>query len=127
MHRLILVLTLALGLAGCASLQNAYTIATASVTNPVTPKMLYQAEQGLVAVAEGMLVYKNSCVRKLIDQSCRAVIAQIQTYTRQAKPLLASLRGFVRSNDQINAVAVYNELQDIVAKVNAVRVANGVT
>lgn len=130
MRRIIIALTLALSLGGCAGVPDPFkllTLATASVQNPVTPTMLYQAEQGMVAVVEGLLIYKDSCARKVIPQSCREVIAQIQVYTRQAKPLLVSLRKFVRENDQVNAVAVYNAVQDLLAKIKAARAASGVT
>lgn len=135
MRKLLIVLALALpvGLGGCAALDpNGKSIFrggssfTASIDNPVTPKRLYQVEQGLIAVTEGLLVYKRSCIRQVIDQSCRGVIAQIQVYTRQVRQLLPRLRAFVRANDQVNAIKVYNEVQGIVADINSKRAAAGV-
>lgn len=124
-----LAISLVVGLGGCAALkefQNVATIATANVQNPVTPKMLYQAEQGLVAVVSVLQVYKNACARQTIPPSCREVIAEIQVYTTQAAPLIVRLRAFVRQNDQINAVRVYNAVQGLLTQINASRATHGV-
>lgn len=131
--RRILIVILALSLGGCAALDpNGRSILAggssfvASIDNPVTKQKLYQIEQGLVAATQILLVYKRACAQQAIPPSCVAVIAQIQVYTRQAEPLLVDLRRFVKTNNQLSAITIYNELTGLLARINAARSANGV-
>lgn len=130
MKRLILVVALTLSLAGCASLQaiqTAVQFGTASVANPVTPERLSQAENALILVFTGLKGWKTSCQRGLIPASCREQIAAVQVYTRQLPPILAKLRAFVRNNDQVNAITVFNSFSDLIATVKSQAAQNGVT
>jgi hypothetical protein len=107
---------------GCAQLQTlsqGLSLTTKSVANPVTP-----ADEAAVEVALGGAVallkaYKQACVAGSADKNCRANIAQIQAYTRQIGPLIAQLRTFVDTNDQINAAVVYNTLKALYINVTA--------
>lgn len=129
MKKLVIAITLALGISGCAQIDNVQkvlTFATMSTQNPVTREMLYAAENGMIVVVSGLNTYKRACVAKVINQSCRGVIERIQVYTRQIPPLLVSARKFVKENDQINARIVYNTLVQLVADARAIALANQV-
>jgi hypothetical protein len=108
-------------LAGCITLSDLSTSilyggasVTASIDNPVTPTKLYEAENALTVAVSGMLAYKRTCAKRAIPSSCRKVVALLQSYTAQAKPLLISSRRFVRENDQVNAIKAFNEARLLV-------------
>jgi hypothetical protein len=125
MKKLILVVALAASLTGCASLSQGFLgfDVTASVTNPVTPAMLYRIEEGARIATAGLLTYRRLCIVKKIDQSCRQTIASIQVYTRKLKPILISLRTFVRTNDQVNAISAFNLAREILTEIQVQRTA----
>lgn len=113
MRKVLFAIVLGLGLAGCAQLQGIGTgisLATKSITNPVTTQELYQIEASLQIAIVALQTYKKACVANTVDKNCRANIAAIQPYTRQIPPLVAQLRSFVKNNDQVNASVVYNQL-----------------
>lgn len=113
MKKLVLAIALAVGLSGCATIDNlgtAYTLVTKSVANPVTRDELYRIEAGVQIVFTALNTYKKACMQGLADANCRANIAAVQVYTRQVPPYLRQLRAFVRTNDQVNAAVVYNQL-----------------
>jgi uncharacterized protein YceK len=129
MRRIIALLVVALALSGCASLQRALdvaNIATASISNPVTPTMLYDMENGAIIAVAALNAYRQTCVQGTIPPSCKTVIRSIQVYTRQIPPLLAALRKFVRENDQVNAVIVYNAIGNLIAGLRATAAQNNV-
>ncbi len=129
MRRLILAIALAVSLGGCATIQtliSAASIATASVTNPVTPERLYEVENGMIVAVAALNAYKKSCLAGAADVNCRANIRAIQAYTRRIPPLLAQARAFVRSGDQVNAVVVYNQILALVANFRSTAAAAGV-
>lgn len=121
MRKIIFVLVLALPLGACnpatffSNLSTLFQASTASIANPVTPTMLYDVENGMTIAFAGLGAYKRSCIAGSIPVSCRASIGKIQAYTRQIKPYLAQLRTFVRTNDQVNAVVVYNTLMGLIS------------
>jgi hypothetical protein len=113
MKRIILAITLSLSLGACAQLQTLQNIAhfaTATITNPVTKEMEAQIELGFDAALQILLAYRRACIAGTADVNCRRNIEVIQPYTKAAKPLIGQLRTFVDSNDQVNAVVVYNQL-----------------
>lgn len=122
MRKIILVITLSLSLSGCFTLQQVETavhFGTVSVANPVTPTRLNQMENGLKVLFAGLNAWKRSCVQGLIPDVCKQQIRTVQVYTLQLKPYLAELRSFVKNNDQVNAVVVFNELTGIISTVRA--------
>lgn len=128
MKKVIVVLCLTLALGGCASLQqafNAYTSASASIANPVTPQMLYNVENTAIVAFAGLKAYKQSCVAKALPSSCRGIVQQLQTYTRKLPALLTNLRSYIGSNDQISAVSAYNEIQQLISNFKSVATNNG--
>lgn len=103
-------------LANCAQFQRVADVAglaTASIQNPVTPTMLYDVENGMIVIFAGLNAYRRACVGGTIPASCKTVIRTIQVYTKQIPPLLVTLRAFVRKNDQVNAVVVYNTVRTL--------------
>lgn len=130
MRKIILAVALSLSLAGCGTLQNIQTalqIGTASIANPVTKERLNQIESAITLVFAGLQTWKHSCQQGLLPPSCRDQIAQVQVYTRRLPPYLTQLRTFVRTNDQVNAVVVFNSIVDLVGTVKAQAAAGGVT
>jgi hypothetical protein len=130
MRKVFLALTLALSLAGCATIhaiETAVQLGTATVANPVTPERLNQAENALILVFTGLKTWKTSCQHGVIPPSCREQIAAVQVYTRQLPPILTKLRAFVRNNDQINAITVFNSFTDLIAAVKSQAAQSGVT
>jgi predicted small secreted protein len=116
MRKIILALTLSFTLAGCATtggfstFVSGISLATKSVTNPVTRDEEAQIELAIDAALSILRGYKKACIAGTADKMCRANIAAIQGYTRQMPPLIAQLRGFVDTDNQLNAVVVYNQL-----------------
>jgi hypothetical protein len=112
MKKILLVALLVLPLAACATSQDKSilvggTSISAPINNPVTKSDLYKLENGLIVVATGLVTYRRACEAGAADAGCRARIRTIQGYTRQLKPMLVQLRTFVRKNDQVNAMQVF--------------------
>jgi hypothetical protein len=126
---ILLASALSLPLNNCAQLQTAFEVAsftTASVANPVTPQMLNNLENAAIIVFAGLNAYRQSCIQGAVPPECRTVIRQMQVYTRQIPPLLAQLRTFVRTNDQVNATIVYNSVANLVATLRTTATQNNV-
>jgi predicted nucleic acid-binding Zn ribbon protein len=131
MRKLLAVCLVTLSLGGCAKLQELtdkfQNIADfATVSNPVTPAKLKQVESGALLVFKGMNLWRKSCEQRLINESCIKQINAVQVYTRQISPYLDQVRQFVKNNDQVNAVVVYNELVGLIKTVKAQVAANGI-
>lgn len=129
MKRLFLALSLTLALGGCAAFDNlktAISIGTASIANPVTKDKLNQTEAAITLVFAGLEAWKKSCAQGLINANCRDQIASVQVYTRDIPPYLTQLRAFVKSNDQVNATVVFNQITNLVATVKTQAANSGV-
>ncbi len=111
MRKALVACLLALSLAGCAQLQ----LLTFNTSNPITPERLYEAENGMIVAVAALNAYRASCLKGAADVNCRKNIVAIQAYTRRIPPLLAQARVFVRNNDQVNAIVVYNQIVALVA------------
>jgi hypothetical protein len=113
MRKLLAIMAVALSLGGCAQLSavsGGLSLITKTIQNPVTEQELYAVEASARILVEALLTYRKACLAGSADKNCRANIEAMQPYTRQVKPLLVELRGFVKNDDQINAVVVYNRL-----------------
>jgi hypothetical protein len=129
MKRILLIITLAVSLAGCAELQiagQAISLAQKSAANPVTKDDLAKIELISDATIKALLVYRKACLQGSADKNCRANIAAIQQYTRQIPPYRDELRDFVKSNDQISATVVYNELMTLFSNIKTTATKLGV-
>lgn len=121
-----------LSLSGCASLPSLHTIETlaqlgsASVANPVTKQRLYQIESAVTVVFVGLNTWKDQCRRGTIPDSCKDQIAHVQVFTRQLPIYLKQLRGFVKTNDQVNAGVVFNQITDTISAVKAAAATNNI-
>lgn len=116
MRKYIAIAMVALSLGGCAQLSavsGGLSLITKTVQNPVTEQELYAVEATARVLVEALLVYRRACIAGSADKSCRANIEAVQPYTKQIKPLLIELRTFVKNDDQINAVVVYNRLTSL--------------
>lgn len=116
MKKIFLVLALTMSLAGCAQLSAVSTgvgLITKTIQNPVTKQELFEIEASLRIVVEALNTYRRACLAGSADKNCRANIMAVQPYTRQINPLLVELRSFVKNDDQINAVVVYNRLTNL--------------
>lgn len=118
MKKVIILLAL-LALPACAKVQGAVQFATTGMANPVTPQMLYDAENAMIVGFAGLNAYKTSCVKGLIAQVCRQNITQIQVYTRQIPAALTTTRQFVKNNDQVNATTAFNTVVTLIADYKA--------
>jgi len=127
--RIILAITLTLALGGCqffSKLQTFADLGTASISNPVTRDRLQQIEAGAVLVFTGLNAWRDACEAGTINVSCREQISAVQVYTRQIPPYLTQLRRFVRTNDQVNASVVFNQVVDLIGVVKGRAAENGV-
>lgn len=130
MKRIILAAILSLGLAGCAQMQaitGGISLASASISNPVTPTKEGEIELALDSAVQVLKTYKKACAAGTADKNCRDNIGQIQAYTRQIKPMVVQLRNFVDTNDQVNAVVVYNQLTTLYTNMKAAATSLGVS
>lgn len=119
----VLVLALALALGACSTYVRP---ALTGVNNPVTVQHMYQVEQTMIAVVSGLNTYRSLCVQKVIDQKCRVVIVQLQSFTRPAQRQLVTLRTYFKANDRLNAINAYNTIVQLLADARAVAKTNGV-
>jgi hypothetical protein len=122
MKRYLAIVLVSLSLGGCAQLSaisGGLSLVTKTIQNPVTEQELYQIEASIRILTEALLTYRRACIAGSADLRCRANIEAIQPYTRQVPPMLAQLRGFVRNNDQINAVVLYNQLTQLYTNVKS--------
>lgn len=126
MRKVVIALTFALALSGCANLGPLANFVTNGVGNPVTPEMVYRTEQTMIIAVSGLNAYKQACIAKSIAQTCRATIAKLQTYTRPAAQAIKDLRAAVRANDQVTAIASYNLVIKLMDDFKSTAVAAGV-
>jgi hypothetical protein len=122
MRKFLAIAMVALSLGGCAQLSaisGGLSLVTKTIQNPVTETELYQIEASIRIVTEALLTYRRACIAGSADLRCRENIAAIQPYTKQIPTLLTQLRQFVRTNDQINAVVIYNQLTQLYTNVKS--------
>jgi hypothetical protein len=122
MRKFLAIAMVALSLGGCAQLSaisGGLSLVTKTIQNPVTETELYQIEASIRILTEALLTYRRACIAGSADLRCRENIEAIQPYTKQVPTLLTQLRQFVRTNDQINAVVIYNQLTQLYTNVKS--------
>ena len=122
MRKYVAIVMVALSLGGCAQLSavsGGIGLITKTIQNPVTEQELFAIEASMRIVVEALLTYRRACLAGSADKNCRSNIEAIQPYTKQIKPLLVELRSFVKNDDQINAVVVYNRLSTLYTTVKS--------
>jgi hypothetical protein len=129
-----IAITAALGLGlmagGCSTLQNIVSgieLTTKSVSNPVTPTDEVKIELGMDTAIQALIAYKQACLAGAADKNCRSNITQIQAYTRNIPALVAQLRNFVDTNNQVSAAVVYNQLLALYNNIKPFAATAGVT
>jgi ABC-type uncharacterized transport system auxiliary subunit len=128
-RKFIAIVLVTLSLGGCASVQAVFqgiSLATKTVTNPVTREEEAKIELAMDTALQLLLTYRRACIAGNADVNCKANIRTLQPYTRAAVPLLAQLRSFVDNNDQINASVVYNQLTSLYVNLKAAAQSVGV-
>lgn len=130
MRKLLIIPLLCLSLGGCASLpsihaiETAIQLGTATIANPVTKQRLYQMESAVTVVFVGLNTWKDQCRAGTIPPACKDQIAHVQVFTRQIPPYLKQLRAFVKNDDQVNAILIFNRLTDTISAIKAAAAAN---
>ncbi len=124
-------LSLSLALGGCQFFKNIEAALqtgdiTASVVNPVTRERLDQLEQVAVLVFTGLNAWKQACISGTLPVTCKQQIASVQVYTRQIPPYLAQLRIFVKTNDQVNAIVLFNNITSLISNIRTQAAASGI-
>ena len=134
MKKIAIILALTLSLGGCAGLssfinkvETVVTLGTTSVSNPITKTRLNQMESAVIVVFAGLNSWKTACIQGLIPPSCKAEIMAVQVYTTKIPPYLSQLRVFVKTNDQVNATAIWNQIIALINQVQADAARSGVT
>lgn len=120
--RIFAMLVLAFSLSGCAS----YKALNTNFENPITRQTLYNLENTGVIAFAGLNAYRRSCIQGLIPASCKGVLRRVQEKTRKLPPLLASLRVFVKNNDQVNARLFFASVMTVLTEVKAITTANNI-
>lgn len=129
MKKLLLIVVLAVGLGGCATVQKIVDTTSAvvvGVNNPISNNELYALENSMIVAFAGLNAYKRACIAGAVGSGCRDVIARLQVHTRKIPPALKRLRAFVRNNDRVNAITAYNEVRAMIDLFKAEASANGV-
>ena len=125
-----LLLATAISLGGCAQLQaitGGISLATKSITNPITKSDEAAVELAIDTGFQILLTYKRACIKGQADVNCKANIALIQPYTRDIIPLKNQLRNFVDKNDQVDAISVYNQLTTLWNNARDIAASHGAT
>lgn len=122
MRLLALAFALCLGVSGCST----YKALTANYDNPITEQTLYNAEAAGVLIFAGLNAYYRACKAGEISSTCKGVIAKLQVQTKKLPGLLATVRKFVKDNDQVNAKIAYQTLMQVLTDIKATAQANNV-
>lgn len=118
MKRLLITITLALTLGGCA-LFRAYD-------NPVGPNQLAAVESAYGIALSVAVAYHDACGRKVIPSSCRPIVVRMQTVGAVAHRSVITARNFVRQNPTLDASSVVQAARVAVENLKAVQAQYGV-
>jgi len=108
----IVVLALALALAGCVNGQVINPFA--SFNNPLSKDSLAKLEAAYGAAASVALGYRNACAKGSIPAACKPIVKQIQLADRYAYNQIVVVRNFVKNNPTVDASSVIATAQQAV-------------
>lgn len=117
-RKLLLSLTLALFVSGCALTQ--------SFNNPIGTSQLDTIQNTYGAALSLALAYGRLCKDKIIHKSCWNVIEQVQPYQGKAHIAIKNLRKFVKDNPTVDATVIFNTTRQVVQEFKDVLDQNGV-
>lgn len=135
MKRYLAIFVVALSLGGCAGTVERIAESTLGLpegalteqyNNPITWQMSAQIQQGLRVVVAGLRTHKRLCERSVLPPSCVDDVNRLQGYVRDARPVIAELRVFVKKNDQVNARLAFNTVVGIIKTLRQDAVRSGV-
>jgi hypothetical protein len=132
MKRLFLVLTLALGLSGCAGLGGVLdstglsifkggTSITASITNPATPTNIYQVKSVYATALDLANAYRDYCyarpyktlmadsVAGPICKNRRSIVTKLQSADDVASTAIAKADAFIKANPTLSATGLISQ------------------
>ncbi len=99
----LLVMALALGLAGCV---NGKPVLFTSVANPVSATNLYEAELAWDATLKTFVELRGLCASRTLPPACRTYVIQGQKIIKNAAAADVAARNFVTANPTIDATNV---------------------
>lgn len=120
MRRLLLIVPLVLGLAGCTGTRvgDLLTVATTTIANPVGTVDIYRVENVYAAALQGAKSYRDYCwsrsyaaitadpVMRSVCQKRRSVVRVMQSARAKAGSALRDARAFIANNPTLSAAAV---------------------
>jgi hypothetical protein len=128
---------IAFGVIGCAGLNESIfkggASLTASIQNPVTREQQAAVEATYQVAVSTALSYAR--LRRCKDGETASptnlcskwlIVQKFKTINRSVFAQLKQLRGFMDANDQVNAIKVYNAIQNAIANFKSTAVASGV-
>lgn len=127
MKRIILALTVALSVTGCATMPDGTKVflPTASVKSPVTPISLYDIKATYVIAQAGADAYiqryrdGHRCTKIALESvtnicSRRSIVVKLQNADRTAQIALGRVDAFIRDNPTIDASSIIAAAQSAV-------------
>lgn len=114
------VAILAVALTGCATVDGIVTVATTTITNPITSTDIYRVKNTYAAANQLVVDYRAYCwsqpyaalmvdpIAKPICQNRRPVVRAAQSYRAKAAFAIGQADTFIRNNPTLNAATVVN-------------------
>lgn len=88
--------------------------ACATIQNPIGITDLASVESAYGVALSVAVGYHDSCAKKLIPRSCRAIVVKLQAADRVAQAALVRARSFVKNNPTLGAGSVIQIAKDAV-------------
>lgn len=122
MRKIIIAVTLALSLGGCASLPgplgDAVRVLTTTINNPVAPVDIYRVKNAYAAALEVFVEYRRYCwsqpyavlmvdpVAKPICERRRPIVRALQKADENAFFAISAAENFIAANPTLNATSI---------------------
>jgi ABC-type uncharacterized transport system substrate-binding protein len=122
MKKLLIAALLAVGLAGCATIQN-----PVNTTRLATVESTYGVALSIAVAYRNLPLCKTGTTPSLQNICAkRSVIVRLQSADRDAQIALASARSFVKNNPTLSATSVIGIAQNAVAAFQAIEQNEGI-